>query len=518
MSTPAVVILTDPAQCQLAEAETLVQALLQVQQLNKAGVPASQAFCDHPAAAMEFIDAYSKAYPALQLQTSDLPLPQQLYSMVADGRLSPLRPAEAVETAKPEQPGQLYPLYVLSLGAPEALIQALQHNNLAKSSIRVLEIAPIEQSSAEPVSVAEAVAAAPLARSSWLPESSRAPERGDEDAPGTESLAESQIELSGVEDDLDGIRIENSRDRQSHDRNDQVHYAPAVMTTLVGPDPSASSVSRQTTTEAPTSSSGISDPASQPAGPVTPPPEPVSDTHLALTTELSGTSTARAEVSPVGDEPPPDDGDEPPPDDGAGTPHGDGADTPDEPAPNDVGASEPPAGERDEQDLIADGDGHAPAEEEPDAEDAAPARRSGGERDGEDAPAGGSCTCADPAEDVLYQPNGSFSGNDDLAYALPTDDAGAPSLFASLFDFAEGAEVVDLEAMYRDLWESADGRAALEGFDCILMRAPNSARADPNDAPAAYSGCEGSVEQRTPEPDEDEAATNPLTTVHDADV
>jgi hypothetical protein len=215
MSNPAVVILTDPAQCQLAEAETLVQALLQVQQLNKAGVPASQAFCDHPAAAMEFIDAYSKAYPALQLQTSDLPLPQQLYSMVADGRLSPLRPAEAVETAKPEQSGQLYPLYVLSLGAPEALIQALQHNHLAKSGIRVLEIAPIEQASAEPVSVAEAVAAAPLARSSWLPESSRAPDRGDEDAPGTELLAENQIKLAGVEDDLDGIQIENARDRQS---------------------------------------------------------------------------------------------------------------------------------------------------------------------------------------------------------------------------------------------------------------------------------------------------------------
>jgi hypothetical protein len=510
MSNPAVVILTDPAQCQLAEAETLVQALLQVQQLNKAGVPASQAFCDHPAAAMEFIDAYSKAYPALQLQTSDLPLPQQLYSMVADGRLSPLRPAEAVETAKLEQSGQLYPLYVLSLGAPEALIQALQHNHLAKSGIRVLEIAPIEQASAEPVSVAEAVAAAPLARSSWLPESSRAPDRGDEDAPGTELLAENQIKLSGVEDDLDGIQIENARDRQSYDRSDQVPYAPAVITTPVGPEPSASSVSRQTTTEATAGSSGIPDPESQPAGPAAPPPEPVSDAHLALTTELSGTSTTRAEVSPVGDEPPHDDS--------ADTPHGDGADTPDEPAPNDVGASDPPVGEPDEQDAAADSDGHAPAEGEPDADDAAPARRSAGGRDGEDAPAGDSCSFADPAEDVQYQPNASFSGNDDLAYALPTEDAGEPSLFASLFDFAESAEVVDLEAMYRDLLESADGRATLEGFDFRLMRAPNSARADPNDAPDAYSRCEGSVTERDPEPDDDEALDNPLTTVHDADV
>jgi hypothetical protein len=53
MSNPAVVILTDPAQCQLADAETLVQVLLQVQQLNAEGVPSSQTFCDHPAAAMD---------------------------------------------------------------------------------------------------------------------------------------------------------------------------------------------------------------------------------------------------------------------------------------------------------------------------------------------------------------------------------------------------------------------------------------------------------------------------------
>jgi hypothetical protein len=507
MSNPAVVILTDPAQCQLAEAETLVQALLQVQQLNKAGVPASQAFCDHPAAAVEFIDAYSKAYPALQLQTSDLPLPQQLYSMVADGRLSPLRPAEAAETAKPEQSGQLYPLYVLSLGAPEALIQALQHNSLAKSSIRVLEIAPVEQARAEPVSVAEAVAAAPLARSSWLPESSRAPERGDEDAPGTEPLTENQIKLSSVDDDLDQIQIENARDPQPHDRNGQVHYAPAIIAAVAGPEPSASSVSRQTTAEATASNSGITDPESQPAGPATPPPEPVSDTHLALTTDLSGTSTTRAELSPVGAEPP----------------HDDSADTPDSGAPNDMAASEPPVDEPDEQDPAAGSDGHArpapaPAENEPDEDDAGPAGPSTGEGDDEDASAGDSCTSASQDEDVLYQPNASFSGNDDLAYALPPEDAGAPSLFASLFDFAEGAEVVDLEAMYRDLSESADGRAALEGFDFILMRAPNSHRADPNDAPAACSRCEGSVTERDPERDDDEALNNPLTTVHDADV
>jgi hypothetical protein len=507
MSNPAVVILTDPARCQLAEAETLVQALLQVQQLNEAGVPASQTFCDHPAAAMEFIEAYSKAYPALQLETSDLPLPQHLHSMVADGRLSPLRPVEAVETAKPEQSGQLYPLYVLSLGAPEALIQALQHNSLAKSSIRVLEIAPIEHANAEPVSVAEAVAAAPLARSSWLPESSRVPERGDEDAPGTGSLTENQVELSNVEDDLDRIQIDSVRDRQPHDRNDQVHYAPAFITTTAGPEPSASSLSWQSTAEATASSSGIPEPEGQPAGPAAPPPEPVSDTHLALTTELSDTSVAQSDVPPVVAE----------------SPSEDSAEAPEEPAQNDMEPSEPPSSDSGKQEPTTGPDAStrsAPesAQTESDVDDAAAASSSSPEGDDESSLAGHTCVFALLGEDVLYQPTGSFSGNDDLAYALPTSDAAEPDPFTALFDFSATAEVIDLDAMYRDLWESADGRAALEGFDCILMRAPNSVRADPNDAPAAYSRCEGSVEQRTPEPDEDEAATNPLTTVHDADV
>jgi hypothetical protein len=591
MSNPAVVILTDPARCQLAEAETLVQALLQVQQLNEAGVPASQTFCDHPAAAMEFIEAYSKAYPALQLETSDLPLPQHLHSMVADGRLSPLRPVEAVETAKPEQSGQLYPLYVLSLGAPEALIQALQHNSLAKSSIRVLEIAPIEHANAEPVSVAEAVAAAPLARSSWLPESSRVPERGDEDAPGTGSLTENQVELSNVEDDLDRIQIDSVRDRQPHDRNDQVHYAPAFITTTAGPEPSASSLSWQSTAEATASSSGIPEPEGQPAGPAAPPPEPVSDTHLALTTELSDTSVAQSDVPPVVAESPSEDSaeapeepaqndmepSEPPSSDSGKQEPTTGPDastrsapesaqtasdvddaaaaSPSEPPSSDSGEqelttspdastrsapesaqtasdvddaaaaspSEPPSSDSGEQELTTSPDAStrsAPesAQTESDVDDAAAASSSSPEGDDESSLAGHTCVFALLGEDVLYQPTGSFSGNDDLAYALPTSDAAEPDPFTALFDFSATAEVIDLDAMYRDLWESADGRAALEGFDCILMRAPNSARADPNDAPAAYSGCERSVEQRTPEPDEDEAATNPLTTVHDADV
>ena len=49
MTTPAVVILTDPRQCQLAGTEMLIHALLQVQQLNEVGLPASAGILHHPA-------------------------------------------------------------------------------------------------------------------------------------------------------------------------------------------------------------------------------------------------------------------------------------------------------------------------------------------------------------------------------------------------------------------------------------------------------------------------------------
>jgi hypothetical protein len=222
MTSPAVVILTDPAQCQLADADVLLKALLQVQQLSNAGVPASQAFCDHPAAAQEFVDAYSKVYPELQQQSSDLPLPEHLHSMVADGRFGPLPAPNTGEPTKPGESAQLYPLYVLSLGAPESLMQALQHNPLAKSNIRVLEIAPIEQPAAESVPVAEAVAPDPAAaRSSWLADSPSALQKDDEEALSAEALpAGGSVKLDSVEVDLDHIQADRDDDKASFAQND----------------------------------------------------------------------------------------------------------------------------------------------------------------------------------------------------------------------------------------------------------------------------------------------------------
>ena len=73
---------------------------------------------------------------------------------------------------------------------------------------------------------AEAVAAEPLARASWVPESSSAPESDDGRAAGTDSLADEPVELSTIEVDLDRIQIEIVGGRWAHDQNDRVHHDP----------------------------------------------------------------------------------------------------------------------------------------------------------------------------------------------------------------------------------------------------------------------------------------------------
>ncbi|MGH6898316.1 MAG: nucleoside hydrolase-like domain-containing protein, partial [Geminicoccaceae bacterium] len=214
MTSRTVVILTEPERCELADADTLVQAVLQIQQLNKAGLGGSQTFCDHPAAAVRFIEAYAKAYPELQLRSSDLPPPEQLYSIIADGRVMPLQGAAAPDIANTGEAGQLYPLYVLSLGAPDALMQALQHNRFAKSDIQVVEIAPIESSGSEPVSVAEAVAHEPHSGSSWGAEGSAELGHNGELLPLEELSSSGPLKLASVEVNLDHIQVDRGHDQK----------------------------------------------------------------------------------------------------------------------------------------------------------------------------------------------------------------------------------------------------------------------------------------------------------------
>jgi hypothetical protein len=214
MTSPAVVILTEPERCDLADADALVEALLQVQRLGQAGMSVSQTLCDHPADAMKFIDAYAKAYPELQLQSSELPVPEQLYSMIADGRLSALQaPVSRPDAAKLDDAGRLQPLYVLSLGAPEILMQALQDNRLANNAIRLVEVAPVEDPNGERLSVAEAVSSRAVVSSSWNVEESAEFHADERALLPLEDVDSQPLKLDTVEPDLDHIVIDGEKDQ-----------------------------------------------------------------------------------------------------------------------------------------------------------------------------------------------------------------------------------------------------------------------------------------------------------------
>ena len=519
MTSPAVVILTDPARCQLADADVLLKALLQVQQLSDAGVPASQAFCDHPAAARKFVDAYSKAYPELQQQSSDLPLPEHLYSMVADGRFGPLVAPATGEPTKLGESAQLYPLYVLSLGAPEALMQALQHSSLAKSNIRVLEIAPIEQPSTESVPVAEAVAHEPAARSSWLAESPSGPQEDDEEALSSDALPAGQpVKLDSVEVNLDHIQADRDDEKANFAQDDPPlgRAEPAIVQIVpAGTGNADADVLRPSHLSEPAPAGNlVALPEIQPAPAAVAALAPAQETFSTLPSEPAVVTGPAVDTAGSGPDA------VAPADDGRTT--GDGASPPDGSADGEQTSSNPPDDGPHDEIPAADSSGveNVPRSSALPAPEQAPAAESGPAAE-EDPIATHPSSFSDPGEDVHYPSTGSFAWGDDLPYALPPELVPDADLFEDLFGVAAAAEVVDLEAFYGDLKASAGASIpAVEKLDLSLLRALQSGGADSSELSASPPMSHESLPRyrETPDPGQDEAHDQGLTTVHDTDL
>ena len=505
MTNPAVVILTDPTRCELADADALLEALVQVQQLNSAGVPASQAFCDHPTAAMEFIDAYTRAYPELQQQSSGLPLPEVLHTMVADGRFGPLLAPGSGEPGTPQEAGQLSPLYVLSLGAPEALMQAMRQNPIASNNIRVLEVAPIEHPKSESVRVAEAVVQESPARSSLFSESPTPLQNETEEVWSLEAVQDSEVvELDSVEVNLDHIQLGTNDHQKSYVQNEPAFVGPESMFAAILPAGSGG-VSRA-------NFSGEVEPASSVdsmAPAVLPSAVPASVLNSAMET-LSTPQTESAVLTVATDSAP-------------------------EQLP---GGADPPAkgqasGEPPDQTPAAGGgmedNGQNPAQGENGSDsgngsplDAVPAP--------EETPVAAcaepeAATCptasfGDPDEDVLYPPTGNFAGNNDLPYGLPGDSIPEIKTFEDLFGMVSHAEVVDLEALFRDVQDSPGTSApTVDGFDFASLRTLTLNGANPIDFPASNPMPHGTAPSReAPDTDHDEAHHETLMTAHDTDL
>jgi hypothetical protein len=167
MSNPAIVLMTDPSRCSLGDVHHLVQALLEMQQMGQDAIP--QAFCDHPEAAGDFVDAYTNAYPQLVLEDRGIPTPDHLHSLISSGQIGQIGPigpvgrapelALADDLQPPAGPNgaNALPIVMLTLGSSQALLDALQQAPTIRESIRLIDVGP-ERTDTLSVTIADAVA------------------------------------------------------------------------------------------------------------------------------------------------------------------------------------------------------------------------------------------------------------------------------------------------------------------------------------------------------------------------
>lgn len=485
MSGRGVVILTEPARCEFADAGGLVQAILQVQQLNQAGLAASQAFCDHPAAAAKFVEAYTNAYPELQQRSLDLPPPAVLQSIVAEGRVVPLQPTASSESAKFGEASQLYPLYVLSLGAPDALMRVLQENRFAASDIQVVEIAALEDPSTETKTVAEAVAHNPITRPSWGSETS-AETRPDHDNafPSSELVPSDSVALATVDVDLDHIQLERTSEQGNRSVPDpELDTTPATFPPPVSPASDESANQGKTSgnvgqvgapdqaipapylgTAATETSATSPNPADLTGTGATSPEISLDDIATAVAADAE-TAPSDKEQSKSGD-----DLGSPPVASGEAAPEdppevaGDSPDTPGDPvaddSDDDLGSVEPPPAAHDQVAPIRAAD-----------PDHTTSVQDSNDTDGQ--------SFSDPGEDVLYPPSSSFDRDtDDVIYPLPPGPAPTADLLNALCGGAEDCEVVDLEGTLDALLGDVTGP---DEADVDLIRSPFAGFCTSND-------------------------------------
>ena len=168
MSNPAIVLMTDPSRCTLGDVHHLMQALLEMQQMGPLAAP--QAFCDHPAAARDFLEAYTHAYPNLVLQDRAIPTPDHLQNLITSGQIGhfaqssePNPLADPTRTAEPNA-SSTFPVVVLALGNSQALLDALQQSPVMKENVRLIDIVP---DGVVPMSIADAVALQGLEEEAW---------------------------------------------------------------------------------------------------------------------------------------------------------------------------------------------------------------------------------------------------------------------------------------------------------------------------------------------------------------
>jgi hypothetical protein len=290
-----------------------------------------------------------------------------------------------------------------------------------------VEIAPAEPASPEPVSIAEAVAQEPLARSPWRIEGSFDRDQDDDGfLPAGEPAAGDPIKVSGVDVNLDHVRFETKHTPADHGAADGPLDSPAILS----PQGAAAS-------DNPPGLAAVSGANGAPTDPGTPPPVGGGLSELGSAgpkTAIEGLSESKSPGPAAGPIPPPSEIAS-----GAGTA---AAEEPAPPAaeidleageehPDDVPADDPVVS----PEVVATPEPAPAGETEPETRMAA----------AEDVPA----ASEDSGGDVLYPPNDSFAMGADVAYASPAGSSLSVALVDAVLSDPGSDDVVDLEALCR---------------------------------------------------------------------
>jgi hypothetical protein len=240
MSNPAIVLMTDPSRCSLADVHHLVQALLEIQQMGQHAIP--QAFCDHPAAASDFIDAYVHAYPQLVLDDQEIPTPEHLHSLITTGQIGALgqppelAPAGDAQRLTEQNGANGFPIVVLTLGSSQALLDALQQTPTMRESIRLIDVGQ-DRADATLVSIADAVAIRGLDGEPWERDRSSTERSELDDIGGALKTDFTSLALHDDHMNLDIVETADvlSRERSAYDQDRDHEFRPVEPSTSVAP-------------------------------------------------------------------------------------------------------------------------------------------------------------------------------------------------------------------------------------------------------------------------------------------
>lgn len=276
MSNPAIVLMTDPSRCNLGDVHYLVQALLEMQQMGQHAIP--QAFCDHPEAAKDFIDAYAHAYPQLVLEDREIPTPDDLQSLISSGQIGALgRPPEPMPTGdlppSAETSGaNVFPIVVLTLGGSQVLLDALQQSPTMRDSIRLIDVGP-ERADPLSLSIANAVAIRGLDGEPLQHARSGMDRLELDDIPGAWKADSTSLALPDDQMSLEVVEtVDVSRGERSAYGQDGEQEPASLVPPAAVPQPAPAAVDDRAGSALPndglagaTAAEAVSEPASQPA-------------------------------------------------------------------------------------------------------------------------------------------------------------------------------------------------------------------------------------------------------------